>query len=668
MKQEETLANESPWLSVVGTHTQTNAEGVVTKVTYEVTPMLGDREIEVVADITFRLAIDKNITAKHVAVFHELEDGTLESLGMHQVMGDETSGKYVVITNDEFSPYTVDAEYGVARIDTTYYLTLQDAIDVAEAGQTITVVKDIELTEGVVVAADKTITLDLNGKTVSMEVTDQITASNQLILNKGDLTITDSSAEQTGKISYYFNGTADRAWAYAVTAISNQQGTLTIAGGTIESLSTATNVYKFTVDNLTNGNGGDATVNVTGGTITAAKGGSIRGFANSTTNTCTINIAGGDILGQVWLQDPNVKANKGNMTITGGTITANAEGVDAVYLYGLGDASGMTVSLGGDVIVNGTTYITSVDTTAAFDVEITGGTYNDEVWTCTWLDGTDTAVPAISGGTFTQAVPEEYCAEGYIPVDNGNGTYGVMEMPDGTVAWNLQTRTMYTSVDQALAEVQAGQTVQLLTDCATTGMYVVIGADVTLDLNGCQLTVANYLMTVSGTSYIIDNTNGDGLLKVDPVKLIIGVDYTADGVASLPVWIEEDGGYRISRLTFSPAVINDNSVAGKAKVGFYFSNSDAYVIGEELKDGKQDNDGLQMAIRVRYTNSKGSRQLTDIVITDEKMQEYGNVWNTGAVLVTINGLSNLTNVQFEIVVSCGNIEIASEPIDYVANS
>ena len=29
----------------------------------------------------------------------------------------------------------------------------------------------------------------------------------------------------------------------------------------------------------------------------------------------------------------------------------------------------------------------------------------------------------MSGGTFSKAVPEELCAEGYQPKDNGNGTY-----------------------------------------------------------------------------------------------------------------------------------------------------------------------------------------------------------------------------------------------------
>ena len=334
----------------------------------------------------------------------------------------------------------------VAQIGTTKYATLQTAIDAADIGETIILLDDITLDTGVAVAEDDKITLDLASYTVSLVVTDQITANNQLILNKGDLTITDSSENGTGKISYKFDGTANRDWAYAVVTISNQQGTLTIKGGTIESLSLSTNsdgkntnVYKFTIDNLTNGSSGDATVNVVGGVITAAKGGSIRGFANSTADTCTIDIKDGCITGQVWLQDPSTNANKGVLSITGGEITANAEDVAAVYLYGNGDASGMKVSLGGDVVVNGSTYITSVDTTKAFNAEITGGTFYGDVWTCTWLNDDDTAVSAISGGNFSSPVDPAYLIDGvnaqlYDKAKNADAPYSYYESVEAALA------------------------------------------------------------------------------------------------------------------------------------------------------------------------------------------------------------------------------------------
>ena len=35
---------------------------------------------------------------------------------------------------------------------------------------------------------------------------------------------------------------------------------------------------------------------------------------------------------------------------------------------------------------------------------------------------------SVSGGTFNHAVPEDYCAEGYVPAENGDGTFGVKKV------------------------------------------------------------------------------------------------------------------------------------------------------------------------------------------------------------------------------------------------
>ena len=194
---------------------------------------------------------------------------------------------------------------------------------------------DVVVENTLTVPADVTVTLDLNGYTMSMVETDTITKNQALINNKGTLTIVDSSAEQTGKLSYKYDG-GQSTWV-AATTISNNHGTLTIKGGTIESLSlstnsqgVSTNVYKFAVDNLTNGSAGEAILNVEGGKITAAKGGSVRGFANSTTDTCEINISGGEMVGQVWLQNPSNNANKGTINITGGDFMYNNNTVDVL--------------------------------------------------------------------------------------------------------------------------------------------------------------------------------------------------------------------------------------------------------------------------------------------------------------------------------------------------
>ena len=55
----------------------------------------------------------------------------------------------------------------IAKIGNELYVSLQEAIDAATEDAPIVVLHNIELTQGVVVAADKTFTLDLNGKTIT---------------------------------------------------------------------------------------------------------------------------------------------------------------------------------------------------------------------------------------------------------------------------------------------------------------------------------------------------------------------------------------------------------------------------------------------------------------------------------------------------------------------
>ena len=317
--------------------------------------------------------------------------------------------------------YCGDIAAYAASIGDAKFATLAEAFAALKDGDVLVLQSDIVADETYVIAKGMAVTLDLNGKTVSMVAGGQITAHNSLIENYGKLTIVDTVGG--GKLSYLFNGTADKAWSYVVAAIRNFD-TLTINGGTVESLSTVTNVYKFTIDSYSTS--ADVTVNVNGGAITAAKGGSIRGFANSSTYTNTINVTGGEITGQVWMQDPSKNANKGVMNITGGIINANAAGVDAIFMDGYGDASGMSANIGGTVVVNGSVYLYSEDATKLFSASITGGTFNGDVYVCAWnADYTEyECIPAITGGTFASDV-SEYCADGFDCTPNADGTFGV---------------------------------------------------------------------------------------------------------------------------------------------------------------------------------------------------------------------------------------------------
>lgn len=142
---------------------------------------------------------------------------------------------------------------------------------------------------------------------------------------------------------------------------------------------------------------------------------------------------------------PTVENNYGMIVKNSLTIHGNDGEVDSTGLFGIGLSTSMT----GELVINGGTYVAPEgssyliggfggkvivndgDFTApycvinSFDgyscaVEINGGTFK--------LDGTDsdpTAAPllginiAVKGGKFSQQLPEEYIAEGYMQVQSG---------------------------------------------------------------------------------------------------------------------------------------------------------------------------------------------------------------------------------------------------------
>ena len=64
----------------------------------------------------------------------------------------------------------------------------------------------------------------------------------------------------------------------------------------------------------------------------------------------------------------------------------------------------------------------------------------------------------ISGGTFTVEIAEAWCADGFIPKDNGDGTYGVEQ---GVFVARVNGKG-YTTINAAIEAAQAGETVTIL--------------------------------------------------------------------------------------------------------------------------------------------------------------------------------------------------------------
>ena len=122
------------------------------------------------------------------------------------------SGYVAVKSGTDDAPVWTVEDHRVAEVGNIGYSTLADAVAAAQSGETVKLLKDV--TEDVVIPADKTITLDLNGKKLTNVNSDTIT------VNKG------------ATLTINGEGTVDNV-THQKTTIYNK-GTVTLNGGTYD--------------------------------------------------------------------------------------------------------------------------------------------------------------------------------------------------------------------------------------------------------------------------------------------------------------------------------------------------------------------------------------------------------------------------------------------------
>ncbi len=149
------------------------------------------------------------------------------------------------------------------------------------------------------IEAQNSIVLDLNGKTVEFS-SSSIT---KMVANEGNLTIKDSSVEQTGAINLTLSKSSSTVYAFSV-----QNGTLNLESGKINISRTAgTSTVYGIYSGVINMTGGEVNVNSSTATTVNAisssgniSGGKVSVSAKTTANVCsnaTTRITGGDFVG-----------------------------------------------------------------------------------------------------------------------------------------------------------------------------------------------------------------------------------------------------------------------------------------------------------------------------------------------------------------------------------
>lgn len=348
--------------------------------------------------------------------------------------------------------YVVTTYY--AQVGENKYTTLQAAADAATAGQTVTVLNDVDMTTGsnLTVKAGKDIVLDLNGHSIKGANTNDCT---QNINVYGKLTLMDSKENSTGKIyveTPYQRDVYDRPLVYVAgngefvmnsgyiyTVIPDDpvnkgqygiaaydQGKITINGGTIEAGFCA----------ITSRDDANSNTNITidGGTLISPMDYAI---AHRTAGKLTV------IKGVIYGGSGAISMKRGELEIKGGTLTSKGTGDTGNW----GDGTGNL----GNAALNFCKPYGNVKAT------ITGGTITAE-GDAVLIDAQPTEGKnvdiSISGGTYSSDV-SKYCAAGFTATPKADGTYGISKVGD------LSVMVAY---DKAYDNVAAGGEVNINMD------------------------------------------------------------------------------------------------------------------------------------------------------------------------------------------------------------
>lgn len=288
--------------------------------------------------------------------------------------------------------------------DVVTFAKLADALAAADDA-TVQLLTDV--TESVVIPADKTITLDLAGHTLSGGTAKGKAA----ITNNGALTIKDSSEDGSGRIIREDNGQP----SYYV--IDNQ-GTMTVESGTVYNNS---GDYKSGSSLVRNGGvKNEAVLNIKGGTFEQEK-----FIVIKNDDYGILNMTGGVIKTGAPKQIDGKEytssgvQNWGQAVLSGGRIdgaiwtSAWSNDLDAPKTVITGD-----VSVKGDVILE--RHDKGVNKIP--EVSIEGGQFEVREWK---IDNGGVLLQ-ISGGTYKGAIPnEDYIVPGSVLNKNPDGSFGV---------------------------------------------------------------------------------------------------------------------------------------------------------------------------------------------------------------------------------------------------
>ncbi len=525
-------------------------------------------------------------------------------------------------------PYTGNNAAAVAQVGETKYATLAEAIAAADAGATVQLIADTK--ENVTIA--KKLTLDLNGFTLNGGTE----KGKPALLVTAKVTVKDSSTDRAGTIKREDTAVNSGNGSHYVIDIQGD-GWLTFESGKV-----------------TNGSGnadrsrGASLVRVGDDSVAKYPGLNIKGGTFTQDNFIVIKVDRGDLFlngGTLTSANSYVIENWHRTTIKGGT----ANGAVAAWTYSDGANSSLKISGGTiDGDVTAVNYGNAEGKTAK--VEISGGRVNGNLDTCSYdpktgdlasITDAEKAAIAVSGGTFNQAVDGKYCADGFTPLRNTDGTYGVEQQVLAKIG-----DTEYYTMDAAFHAVKAGETIVLQRDYTTSSEQNSGNDSFTIDLNNhtwaytgsdvesaaFEINYANVTLTVKNGKVVSASMLGlipsassmKGTITYDNAGLVFEkVEATANGHSG----IETSGNNTGDAVTLKNSTLNVPN-----GYGIYFASSGKVTIENSTVNAKT------MGVQVCSGSLNISGDTSKITVTGDAVEKTENdgAIEDGAAVSVVN--------------------------------
>ena len=477
------------------------------------------------------------------------------------------------LTNGKYLANSEVVHDAPVKIGDVLYSDLQAAVDAVKSDEIITLLDDVDLGTDELSTFDvkstvKNVTIDLSGHTLTSAY------KYTIYLKVNDWTIQNGTIKNTNASTtygtLYIGGSYNSTTLKNVTIESKTNGVYFAIASNKNGIKTSITVEDGTKisgnygvymkgqpkpwgktrdgQEILNVNGGEITgkiaaiavfgaakgntkagviVNINGGKV-YSEGYAIAGNGSSLLENTTININGGSVIST---KDTAIyHPQAGTVNVTGGTVSGVTGGIQmcagtlnvtggTITATGNGDVSGKTgdgsIPDGAAVSIVNRGYPAGAPTAAISGGVLTSAKNVDAVQAYEWSSDAkaewSNPNASVSGGTFSSAVPEEYCAEGFIPTKNADGTYGVKAGKYVAQIGNVK----YETLADAIAAAKDGGTVKLLDDVDLTETLIIRDKTITLDLNGKTISNSTDIWDESTYSWSLISVRDNGDLTID---------------------------------------------------------------------------------------------------------------------------------------------------------